>query len=243
MAKKKIKKKGRKYFEIFKVSKKGKEKTIKVEGFEEEEKSSKKQIKNENKILRNAFIGLGIIIVLALLIYFIINSSRTFEYKDLEFEIVKFCDTKPCLILYQTKFPVLYEGGVGEYNFYLRKDPRKLNVPFDGELILRDGLSEGLIINITNELYCEGDATIALGNIVNFYGLLDVEFTRSENLGCNQEGKSIFLDIQEGNKTSIKQIGPLCYEININNCDILEGTEKFLVESFVELDRLIKGEN
>ena len=233
-------KKGKKYYEIFKISKGGKEKIVKVEGFEKEEDPTKKQIKDENKILRNIFIAVGVLIIVALLTYFIINNARNFEYEGLEFEIIKFCDTKPCLILYQTKFQVIYKGEIAEYNFYLRNDPRKLNVPFNGELILRDGLSEGLAINITEELNCNGDAAIALGNIVKFYGLLDVEFTRNEALGCNQNEKSIFLNIQKGNETSIEQTGPLCYEINVNNCEVLEGTERFLVESFLELNRIIK---
>ena len=236
-------KKGKEYHEIFEVEKKGKKKILDVKGFEdEEEEPSKKQIKEENKILRNIFIIIGILAILALVIYFVINNARNFEYENIEFEIVKFCDAKPCLILYQTKFPVFSGEKIAEYNFYLRNDPRKLNVPFIGNLNLRDELSEGLAINISDELNCNGDAVIALGNIVNFYGLLDVEFVRNEALGCNQNGKSIFLNIQQGNETSIEQTGPLCYKISINNCEILEGTERFLLESFVELNKLIKKE-
>ena len=241
MEKRKKEKKGRKYYEFFKVREKGKERTVKAEGFEEEEIPSKKQIRDENRILKNIFITLGVVIITILLVYVFINSTRTFEYKDIKFKIVKFCDEKPCLILYQTKFPVISEGKLAEYNFYLRKDPRKVDVPFNGKINFEENSYKNIVINITDELNCDGDATIGVSNIVIFYEILGLEFLRGDTIGCNPEENSIFLDIQKGNKTSIEQTSDLCYKINVNNCEVLEGTEKFLVESFIEVNKLING--
>ena len=47
----------------------------------------------------------------------------------------------------------------------------------------------------------------------------------------------MFVKLQEANKTSIEQVGPACYNININNCEILEGTERFMIETFVEINK------
>ena len=233
------KKKGKKYYEFFKVEKKGKEKIVKTESFEKEEKPSKKQIKEENKLLKNIFIALFVFVVMILLAYIFIISARTFEYKDMKFEVVKLCDVKPCLILYQTKFPVLQEGKIAEYNFYLRKDPRKVNVPFNGNISFKREPYKNIVINITDALNCDGDSVIALANIVKFYEILGSEFLKGDKIACGSIENSIFLDIQKAKQTSIEQTSELCYKINVNNCEILEGTEKFLVESFIEINKII----
>ena len=48
--KKSDKKNGKKFYEVFEVERKGKEKTIVIEGSEKEEKTSKGQIKKENNM-------------------------------------------------------------------------------------------------------------------------------------------------------------------------------------------------
>lgn len=239
------KNKGREIHETFEVIKKGKKKTIIADGFEEEKDSTEKQIKIEDKILKNIFIFLGLFVVAILLIYSYsaFNKSKSFDYNGVHFKIVKFCDTKPCLILYQTAFPVIKNGKKAEYNFYLRKDPRGVNVPFNGSINLQKDFNKNLMINITNNLNCKGDAVIALGNIVKFYDLFGVKFVRNGTSSCNPNGKNIFLNIQQGNKTNVEQTAPSCYKINIKKCEILDGTEKFLVESFIQADKMVNKKN
>ena len=234
MAKKKIKRKGKKYYEIFEVIKKGRKKTIKVEGFEEEEKPSKKQIKKENKILRNIFIVTGAIVIGSILIFFIFNSVNNFEYKGVKFQKVN--EVAP----YKTSFPVIHNGEKAIYNIYLRNDPRKLEwVIFDGEM----NLFNEMIINSTSDFNCNGDGIIAVVNLVQFYELLGVNIFKNETLSCDDEKEYTFIQIQEGNETKIEQVGYSCYNINVNNCEILEVTERFMFESFVEVNKMIRGEN
>ena len=38
------------------------------------------------------------------------------------------------------------------------------------------------------------------------------------------------VDMQPGNETKVEQYGPSCYKIYIKNCEVLEGTEKYVVE-------------
>ena len=233
--KKDSKKKGKRFYEIFKVGKKGK--IIKVEGVETEEKPSKNQIKEENKILRNIFILIGGVIILILIGYLMVDNVKNIEYKGISFKTVKFCDIEPCLILYQTTFPVISKGEIAEYSIYIRNNPKKLdNIIFDGKL----NLPRSMVINSTGDLNCDGDGIIAIANLVKFYELMGTKVFKNETLTCDDENRYAFLQIQEANETKIEQIGPSCYNININNCEILEGTERFLIESFIEVNKIIK---
>ena len=139
--KKKSKKdKEEKYTEIFKVEKDGKTKIVKkdlsnVDSLEK--KPSKKQVENENKILRNIFISLVVIFALMIIVYVLINSASSYNYRGVNFKTVKFCDTKPCLVVYQTSFPTITNRQKADYNFYLRTNPKEFeSVPFDGEMNL-----------------------------------------------------------------------------------------------------------
>lgn len=224
-------KKGKIFYEIFKVGKK--QKTINVESIVSEKKVSKGQIKEENKILRNIFILVGGIIVLILIGYLIIENVKEFKYQGISFTTVKFCDIEPCLILYQTTFPVISDGKNAEYNIYLRNDPRKLDkITFNGKM----NLFGDMVINSTGDFTCDGDGIIAVANMVNFYELLGTNIFKNETLGCDNQNKYTFVQILEGNETKIEQIGFSCYNIEINNCEILEGTERFLIESFIKVN-------
>ena len=199
--------------------------------------SRKKQIESQNKILKNFFVGVGIIIITILLIFLFINQTKNFEYEGVEFSIVKFCDTRPCLITYNTKIPVIYQGEEILYNFYLRNDPRKLvtSVPFDGEVVFKNDM----FINITFNRGCEGHETIAIVNFLNLYEISGINVIADENAECDSEGNSMFVLIQESNRTSIEQFGPACYNINIKNCEILKGTERFMIDTFAEIHRTL----
>ena len=198
------------------------------------EKITKKQIKQENKILRNIFIIIGVTVIGIILIFFISNSVNNFEYKGVKFQKVN--EVAP----YKTQFPVMYNGNIIPYNIYLRNDPRKLDkIEFDGEM----NLIENMVINSTGDFNCNGDGIIAIANLVQFYEILGTNIFKNETLSCDDEKKYTFIQIQEGTETKIEQFGYSCYNININNCEILEGTERFMIESFVEVNKRLRGEN
>lgn len=218
-----------------KKDKKKKEKRKKIEEVESEKKSGKNQVKEENKILKNVFITIGAIIILILVGYLIIDNMKNFEYKGIEFETVKFCDVRPCLILYQTTFPVISNGEKAIYNVYLRNNPKNLdNIVFDGEI----NLLGNMVINSTGDFTCDGDGVIAIANLVKFYELFGTNVFKNETLTCDNENRYGFLQIKEGNETKIKQTGNSCYDIEINSCEILEGTERFMIELFIEANKL-----
>ena len=176
-------------------------------------------------------IGLGIILAIVLGIYFFIGSVRHFEYRGVTFDVVQ----EGQLVLYKTSLPVLYEGVVVPYNFYLRNDPRKLkNIPFEANMTYLPYL----VINLTEDFNCDGDGMIGIANLLKQYQILDIKVLRDENATCDTNERYSFIQIQSGEETSITQFGPSCYTINVDDCEILKVTEKLMVENFIEIERL-----
>ena len=194
-------------------------KRIKETGKEEGKKningefSKKAQVKKHNKILRNFLIGMAIFVVLIFLVWYAIESIKKFEYAGVNFKIVKFCDSKPCLVMYNTKIPVVYEGKNAEYNFYLRNDPRKIGgeVPFDGNL----SLARNLVLNGIENFTCNGDGIIAIANLQNLYQISGINMIRDGNATCDSEGRYAFMVLRPENQTGIEKFGPSCYNIKI----------------------------
>lgn len=203
-------------------------KTIETSGVEETKIVKEGQIKSENKILKSFFLWLAIITFVSIIIFWSFYSSKNFEYKGLEFETIKEGE----VIFYHTSFPIVYQGKDVIYNVYLRNDPRKLEkVPFNGDL----NLLEMMVINNTDSFICEGKGGIAMLNFQQILGDFGMNFMKDPNATCDSEGRYMFVQIQEGETTGIQQTGPACYTLNVNDCEILEVTEKFLVETLVKL--------
>ena len=200
---------------------------------EQEKKRKNGQTKNENTILKKLFIGIGGFIVVLILIVIVLNSTKNFEYKGLKFNIEKMGN----LIFYRTSIPIYTQTNeskelIADYNFYLRNDPRKLDaVPYEGNI----ELLRLVVINSTNELNCNGDGVIAIKNLADLYTVIGAKVIKDENASCDSQGRYMFLDIKPGETTNIEQTGPACHKIEINNCEILKGAEKFMIETFLKI--------
>lgn len=230
--------------EIFEIEKKGKTKIKEIEAKQKIEEASPKEVKKMNKQLGNILLGIIITIAIFGLVIFINYNSVHFKYKEMKFNVVKFCDSRPCLVTYQTAFPAEHNGQKIDYNFYLRNDPRKLEkIPFKGNITLLKRIiikHEGEI----GEFNCEGDGVIGVANIVNLYSFLGADakvVNKSNPITCdNLFGRYMFIDIVEGNETKIEQYGPACYRMYVHNCEILPATERFMTESFVKVHEELK---
>ena len=226
------KKNSKEVCETFEVKdKKGREKIIRTCGVVESKPVTEKEIDYQNKLLRNIIIIFGGLIIIFIIGYFVVNSSNHFEYRNLKFDVVR----EKNLIFYKTSLPARYKGNIVPYNFYIRKDPRKLgkNIPFEGKLILL----KNVVINTSNEFDCEGDGVIALANLVKLYEFLGAKVIRDKNASCDAEGRYTFIQIQKGDTTKIEQVNTSCYNLNVNNCEILEATERFMIEAFVKANK------
>jgi hypothetical protein len=220
--------------EIFEVEKEGKKETIIAHGEEELKESSGEQIKKENKVLRDIVIVMAAFVLIFLAVYSIIYFTKHFEYNGMKFEIVK----EGQLTLYKTTLPVIYNGTNAKYNFYLRTDPRELKEAtfFKGELIIR----QDMVLNMTDEFNCNGDGIISVANFLNLYGVAGTKVIKDANASCDAAGRYVFLKIKKSNQTGIEQVGPACYNIYINDCEILEGTERYLLETLVKINNASK---
>ena len=203
---------------------------------------NKNQIKKENKILQNFFIWIGIFVVLLGLWLLILYSQANFTYQGLKFNKMK----QGNLILYHTKIPVFYQGKNYNYNLYLRKNPKKSKVNFDKVSMLPNGtlekapsqgkinLREMMVLNISNEFQCKGDGVVSVANLQQSLKYLGTKVIHDPNATCDDLGRYLFVKVLAGNRTRIEQTSPTCYNLYVNNCEVLDVTEKFLVESIVE---------
>ena len=215
--------------EIFEVEKDGKEEIVETKNTEIlNEKPSNTEIANENKTLRNVVLAL-VILSASFLIGWFFMSSNGFEYRGINFDVVK--EIAP----YRTSIPVLYQGVETDYNFYLRNDPRELDkINFDGNV----NVKPFMVVNATDSLKCNGDGIISVANLANLYKILGTQVIKDSNATCNQNGTYMFLNLIEANESGIEKYGPSCYQLNIANCEVLKVTEKFMVETLARVEEL-----
>jgi hypothetical protein len=213
-----------------KKPKKAKKETEKEKEERLKREKRKEQIGSENQILKNLFIGIGIFAI-GFLVILAVSAPEEFEYRGVDFDVIKFCDSGPCLVTYHTTIPTVnQQGKKANYNFYLRNDPRQLEkeVPFEGTFSLKDDM----FVKITFDNYCKGFETIALENFLTLHRVLGVNVGSEDEFTCSPSGAETHVLIQEGNETFIEQVGDSCYVINVKDCEILEGTERFMIETF-----------
>lgn len=215
------------YFEV--RGKKGKGKTLKATGFENETIVKKGQIRQENKILMGIFITLIIIVLVLAGVYFFFQSTGKFTYKGINFNVVR--EIAP----YQTSLPVIYDGEKRDYNFYLRNNPKSLEpIPFNGEIIF----APIMVLNATESINCNGDGIIGIANLNNLYKIIGIKVIKDEKAMCDGSGNYMYLNILKGNETRIDETGRACYEITVNNCEVLKGTEKFMIETLAQINKM-----
>ncbi len=215
--------------EIITIKKNGKEQTKEFSGKTEKKHASKEEIKKQKKQLRSIFLFLGIFILIFAIVWLIGYGSSHFKYETLKFTKIK----QGQLTFYQIPMITQYQGSKLTTVFYLRTNPEKLKeIPFEGEMNLRNNM----ILNVTTEnLYCDGDWQIAIGNLMNL-DIFNIQVSKNENASCG--GNYMYVNIHEGNESKIEQYGEYCYNLYIANCEVLPVTEKFMVEAFVDLKEI-----
>jgi len=145
--------------EIFEVEKDGKvnevQEEIEVKKEEQTPKEKKDQVEHQNNILKGILIVLGVIIIIIVAWQIIAKSvstfeyeNLTFEYENLDFEVIQEGE----IIFYRIGLPTMYQGQLTEYSFYLRNDARKLDVPFEGNLDLKEEVVLNKILIVKGEV-------------------------------------------------------------------------------------------
>ena len=81
----------------------------------------------------------------------------------------------------------------------------------------------------------------ALRMVLSYFNKdLGIKVIKDPNATCDSEGKYMFLNIQPGETTKIKQTGPSCYVMEVKDCEILKATERMMVETFVRYEEVSK---
>lgn len=208
------------------------EKRVKQQLPVEKETRAQEKVK-ENKLLFKILLVIGIFFLAILVAFFVMRSSSHLKYNGVTFNTIQEGE----ITFYQTAFQVIYNGKLTNYNIYLRNNPKKLekNVPFEGELDLKNFM----VINTTSEnLFCEGDWNLAIGNMINL-GIFNIDIMKDENASCSEGGEYMFIEIEEGEETKIEQFGPSCYKLIVSDCEILPVTERFMIEVFSEVNSML----
>ena len=194
----------------------------------------------QNSYIKYLMFGMIVILLIILAFAFKPKEKTRFGYLGMEFERVMF-DKIP---LYQTSVQsinrVTGEATGQNYIIYFRNDPRKLeHIPIIGRIRLTREVVIALDKSIT-EANCLNSTLAALnmGQFMNAAGIKALRGTTNltengeENLNyasCELSDNISVIITEAGNKTEIVQESTNCYKIRVNNCQVVEATEKFLI--------------
>jgi len=199
---------------------------------EEQTNIIKQSIKNQNKQILFILAGIVAIFLVVFLTVLIINMSKNFQIDGVKFQVVN--EIAP----YKTSLPLMFNGTKVNYNFYLRKDPRKTlkNIPFNDSLIL----TPTIVFNSSGDLTCNGSGIIAIANLANLLEVLQFNVFKDKNATCDQSRRYTLIQIEEGNKSEVQKTGPSCYTLKVNNCEMLDVNERFMLQVLIEANKALK---
>ena len=186
------------------------------------------------------------LLVVLFLTFYLSKSSNTFTYHTLKFE-KQLYGTLP-IYVYSYNFKDITGSAVQEYNYHLllRLDPRKNEVPVDGEIVLNAlGRAIYVSVNTTGFDLCPTTsrdlATLSgflTGNLFNVNGgVSDAQAAAEANVSyitCEEYPENTVLLIKTGNQSQISKISDACYQLTVANCEVLNVVEKFEVQSLID---------
>jgi hypothetical protein len=203
---------------------------------EEENNTKENQKQKHNKILRNFLIFLAVAILVYFVIGLIASNAKTIEYRGVKFEITKEIAPYKTDAVISQKDAVTGSFYQAPYSYYMRTNPFLLDkIPFEGNL----KLMKVMVINSSDPFNCEGQGILGMTNLVRLLSSIGVSVIKDPKAGCDTEGKYLFLNIEKGNETKIVETNQTCYTMYINNCEVLKATERFMLESLVEMNKYI----
>lgn len=207
-----------------------------LEELKTEDNKESKDNPKLNRQLAYVLVTIGLIVLITFAMPYLINLTKQFNYHGVKFKIIQ----QGKLTLYNTQIPLYNSSGkkYADYNFYLRNNPKNLeNIPFNGKLyFLRN-----MVINSTEDFTkCDKYSPIAFANLAQLYTIMGTKVIKDLNASCDKQGRYIYLNIKTGNETKIEQVGPACYDLVVNNCEVLNITEKFMVETFIKINNETK---
>lgn len=185
------------------------------------------------------------LLILFFVFYFIFQSTAKFKFEGLTFTKEKY-GTLPVYHYYYT-FDM--NNHTFTYNLYLRLDPRKsvVEVEKQSRIVYELGKFTFISVNGTGLEKCS-DSSLAIGELASFLAnnflqptgaVPDKEMALANNLTyatCQNQPERTVILIQAGNETRVDvgKDGRRCNVITVANCEILQATERFIIESIVD---------
>jgi hypothetical protein len=197
------------------------------------------------------FIAITLIVFASFLVpYFYFESKKNFEFENIYWTV-----EEHNIEIYHGIFPKFTEQG-GTYNIYLRNDPRENDVPVSGEL---SSFTKNGFVSVTPEFeQCVGGGVYRMiidlsGFLRGTLGMQNLEaattsLERSEEtnttyIDCTSVDQTVII-LQTGNESLISQSpeSPGCYTIQVRSCDDVAPIEKFIVETYSTLYKILNVE-
>lgn len=224
-----------------------KEKKAEIEKIKKEEEKEKnlekgevvtedKKAKNYNKQIKIVVFVMAILLVSVFLTYWIVQESKTFEYKGMRF----YKEKEGTIIFYKSLLGyVSYSGENVPFVLKLRTDPRKLDeIKVEGQIKnFREEMILSLspqIANCTNTVRTMVDFSMTFGafGIKTTAATTDKKYSKENNvplITCKDAQQKTVIVMTEGEENKIIKTAD-CYTIEIKNCEIQENFEKFILE-------------
>lgn len=210
---------------------------------EKPKKVSKKEKEIDSQVLK-IFLFLAGAVVIFFALYNLFSADNevgtSFQYMGLNFTIVEIEGVK----FYH--YPYLFATPFGPqgYNLYLRIDPRENNIPIEGDKIIfpqnavyigieNDALSNcpsGVLASTSLASFLVGNRFTPKAGEVN---ALVAEERNQTWISCQSVPFNTVIEMRHGPETKVIVDGD-CIQIIADSCEILEPTEKFILQVLLD---------
>lgn len=202
---------------------------------------------SEKKIERQLLIVIGFfaLAVAAIIGLVYLANDDGFEEDSFVYEGLNFTKVREGSVdFFYHSYNSRYQGKKYFYEMYLRIDPRENDVPVEGKISFNRGNNLYIGINNSELIECP-DSLIGVAGVGQFLGgnlfnatagMLTWEEAHErgyEWINCERYPVSTTIEIFAGNETKITSENG-CIRIQINECEVLEATEKFQVQALLD---------
>ena len=183
----------------------------------------------------------GILIILGIVLWITFSNMGTFVYKGLAFTKESYGKD---LIIYHYAYNFVNRAGENvRYNMYIHTDPRKNSVPLDADIKF-DSYNVKLSVDAQALTNCS-ESRAAVGELTQFIvfndlnisvGTPDLEQANKFNVSvmyCGTHRQDVMILIKTGNQSRVYQQDK-CYTIEVADCQVFAGVEKFMVEAVAQ---------
>src|SRR3989344_2377981 len=162
----------------------------------------------------------------------IIKAKKGVEVKGTGYSVVNEGELK----FYKAQIPMISNGvHVADYNLYLHEDPRTLEDIYlsNPEVVV----TQNIVVATDDDFNCDGDGIIALANFAKLYQTFGAKVFKNDSLQCDRYAPYTHVLFHKADETGIDKPKHNCYVVNVNNCEILRASEKFMIESLANVNR------